>query len=125
MLYCAIDNECIKLKCDNEILISENVFDLYGSHDEADTRLAFHARHADKYNSGNIVVRANDTAVLVIFLVNAAYFVNSQVRMDFGQVHDNSRCYIDITYGCTMVENLRSIPGLYSFNWMRLFSCVL
>ena len=38
VLYCAIDNECVMLKCENSTL--KCVIDLY---DEADTQLAFHA----------------------------------------------------------------------------------
>ena len=57
MLYCSVDNECISLCCDEEGLLSmTNVHELYGEHDEADTRVAFHALHAEQCNPGNTVI---------------------------------------------------------------------
>ena len=54
-LFCSVDNECIKLTCDEKgYLVHENVLDLYGNHDEADTRVAFHAHHASQNGSKNM-----------------------------------------------------------------------
>ena len=46
----------------------ENVPELYGDHLEADTRVAFLAKHVDEANPRNIVIRANDTDIMVILL---------------------------------------------------------
>ena len=55
----------------------EDVTELYGYHLEADTRVAFHAAHADSNNPGNIVIRANDTHILIIMICNATTFTSS------------------------------------------------
>ena len=52
----------------------ENVPELHGDHLEADTRVEFHAKHADEVNAGNIVIRANDTDIMVILITNAVIF---------------------------------------------------
>ena len=57
----------------------EDVHELYGSHDEADTRVAFHVVHVEQLNPGNIVVRCNDTDILIIILSNIQEFSQSHV----------------------------------------------
>ena len=52
-------------------------------HLEAGTRVAFHAFHADSVNPGNIVVRGNDTDILVILTCNAINF-----QATFGWIQD-------------------------------------
>ena len=61
----AIDNKYKKLWW-------ESVDQLYGYHYKADTRIAFHAKHADIKDPGGIVVRANDTDTAVILLFSCA-----------------------------------------------------
>ena len=39
-----------------------------------DTRIAFHAKHADISDPGEIVTRANDTDIAIIFLANISLF---------------------------------------------------
>ena len=39
----------------------EEVHDLCGSHDEADTPVAFHAVNVEQLNLGNTVIKCNDT----------------------------------------------------------------
>ena len=48
----------------------EDVYDLHGAHNEADTRVAFHAVHVEQLNLGNIVIRCNDTEILIVMLSN-------------------------------------------------------
>ena len=64
-MYNAIDNKCEKLWW-------ESVDELYGYHCKADTRIAFHAKHADINDLGGIVVGANDTDTAVILLFSRA-----------------------------------------------------
>ena len=47
---------------------------LYGAHDEADTHVAFHAVQVEHLNPGNIVIRCNDTDILIIMLSNIQKF---------------------------------------------------
>ena len=112
-LFCSVDNECIKLTCDEKgYLVHENVLDLHGNHDEADTRVAFHAHHASQNGSKNIVVRCNDTDILIILLMNSLYFQNCHVWIDIGLDSDNSRRYIDITNGSKKLDYLYALPGV-------------
>ena len=57
----------------------EDVHDLYDAHDEADTRVAFQVVHVEQLNPGNIVVRCNDTDILIIILSNIQEFSQSHV----------------------------------------------
>ena len=69
VFYCSVDNECICLQCNEEGVIQvEDVHDLYGAQDEADTRVVFHKVHVEQLNPGNIVIRCNDTDMLMIML---------------------------------------------------------
>ena len=52
----------------------EDVHDSYGTHNEPDTCVAFHAVYAEQLNPGNIVVRCNDTDILIIILPNIQKF---------------------------------------------------
>ena len=81
--FCSVDNEYTKLSCDEQgYQLHENVFDLYDNHDEA--VVAFHVHHASENGSKNIVVRCNETDILVILLMNSRYFQNSNVWIDVG-----------------------------------------
>ena len=68
VFYCSVDNECICLQCDEGVIQVEDVHDLYGAQDEADTRVVFHTVHVEQSNPGNIVIRCNDTDMLMIML---------------------------------------------------------
>ena len=52
----------------------EDVHDLYGARNEADTCVAFHAVHVEQLNPGNIVIRCNDTDMLIVMLSNIQKF---------------------------------------------------
>ena len=74
----------------------EDVHDLYGAHDEADTRVAFHVVHVEQLDPDNIVVRCNDTDILIIILSNIQEFSQSHVWLDMGLDYNNSRTFIDV-----------------------------
>ena len=115
-LYCSVDNECISLQCDEEgELTMETVHDLYGAHDEADTRVAFHALHVERCHPGNTVIRCNDTDVLIIMLANHEKFKESHVWLDVGLDYNNSRHYVDIKATAQNINYIRALPGIYAF----------
>ena len=117
ILYCSVDNECTMLSCDEDgILSHETVLELYGNHDEADTRIAFHIYHASQNGSENIIVRCNDTDILVILLANCQYFSGSHVWMDVGFDSDNSRRYININNACENINFVSSLVGVYAIS---------
>ena len=91
LFYCAINNLCMKFYSIDNVLKFEEVSDLFGSHAEADTRVMFHAAHADNHNPGNIVVRANDADILIVLLSNVHHLQNSQLCYDAGTDYDNHK----------------------------------
>ena len=44
-LYCAADNECTNFSSDCAFVFTKDLEQLAGDHEEADTRIAFHAMH--------------------------------------------------------------------------------
>ena len=63
-MYNTVDSKCKKLWW-------ESVDQLYGYHYKADTRIDFHAKHADITDPVEIVVSANDTDAAVIPVPNS------------------------------------------------------
>ena len=115
-LICAINNEAKKYMCvDSNHVRVEIVPELFGSHEEADTRVAFHAKHADTFNPGNIVVRGNDTDIVIILVTNAHHFTKSQLWYDAGQAYNNTREYLDIKAFANHIKETRSLAGSYAF----------
>ena len=115
-LYCAVDNKCTKYSSDGEFVFSEDVQELAGNHEEADTRIAFHAKHSSQLGTDNIVVRANDTDVLVILLANNESFSSSHLWLEVGVSANNSRRYIDVSKLSQQLGNsVHALPGLHAF----------
>ena len=110
VLYLSVDNECKKLFCVDGTLKKENVFSLYGYHLEADTRVMFHARHADNEYPGNIVVRGNDTDIFVILIVNVHQLKRSHLWYECGLDHDNSRAFYDSTRLAAAIPFKMALP---------------
>ena len=90
IFYCSVDNICKKFYVHDATLKTEEVHELYGHHLEPDTRVAFHAFHADSVHPGDIVVRGNDTDILIILKCNADKF-SSNIWLDTGLDYNNSR----------------------------------
>ena len=115
-LYCSVDNDCIFLYCDDEgVLHTTDVPELHGAHDEADTRVVFHAMHAEAQGPGSTVVRCNDTDILVIFLANIHKFTETSIWLDAGLDHDCSRVMIDVKATAEKMDYLKALPGIYAF----------
>ena len=98
----------------NGKLCWESVDELYGYHLEADTRIAFHEKHADFNDPGEIVVPANDTDVAIILLANINLF-SFEVWYESGLDYNNIREYLSITKLNQKMENPEAWIGLYSF----------
>ena len=54
--YCSIDNKCIKFYCVEGSLKFETIPELFGDQLEGDTRVMFHAKHADTKSPGNVII---------------------------------------------------------------------
>ena len=117
LFYCSVDNDCIRIQRNNDGEVRvDDIHELHGDHDEADTRVAFHALHADENDPGDIVIRCNDTDVLIIMLTNVHKFQHRKVWLDIGLGHNNTRSFIDVK---ATAENLQpyvqALAGIYSF----------
>ena len=126
VLYCSVDNECKIFSTINGLIKVENIpelygdylelygdhLELYGDHLEADTRVAFHAKHGDEANPGNIVIRANDTIIMVTLLANAKKF-NSHIWYNCGLDSVDTRCYVDITNLAKTTNYVDALLGIY------------
>ena len=84
VFYCSVGNLCNRFWVSDGLLKFELVDELFGSHSEADTRVMMHAKHADQEFGGNIVIRANDTDILIIAATNMRHLVRSSLWMDIG-----------------------------------------
>ena len=93
----------------------EDVHDLYGAHDEPNTRVPFHAVHIEQFNPGNIVIRCNDTDILIIMLSNIQKFSQSHVWLDMGLDYNNSRTFIDVKGTADKLNFIQALPGIYTF----------
>jgi len=101
---------------DNKISKS-NVPSLKCTHEEADTRVVFHAKHISEMTAGsNVIVRANDTDILITLLHHVAR-LNCKLWMDTGSSAINTRRYIDVTtLGAMLGPSVCSaLPALHAF----------
>ena len=106
LLYIAIDNKYNFFFCFNGKLCWESVDELHGYHLETDTRIAFHANHADinDNDSEEIAVRANDTDITINLSENINLF-SSEVWYQSGLYYNNTREYLSITKLNLTMEN--------------------
>ena len=91
-LYISHGGQCRELRNDGGILQSREPHNLQGRHEEAVTLIAFHIR---SIGSGNVLVRSNDTDVVVILLHLAGNSHETNIILDYGS--GNHRRYIDIS----------------------------
>ena len=95
--YCSIENKCTKFYCIEGSLKFETIPELFEDHLEGDTRVLFHAKHADANGPGNIVVQDNGTDIFIILLANVQKLSRSHLWFDTGLDSDNSHNYVDIS----------------------------
>lgn len=120
MLFASYGGECYQYYPDEEqhVSVAEPSY-LQGDHEEADTLIAFHVANI----TGNVIVRASDTDVLVI-LVGAIGQKRPEVRstnkiiMDCGM--GNYRRYIDVTGIANHLDEKKTglaaaLPGYHAF----------
>ena len=96
--------------------------ELASDQEEADTRLTLHAKHiSDSGVFSNIVVRSNDTDVLIILLTHAENMA-AHIWMDAGLNKNNSRRYIDVSKLALQLGSklCAALPGFHAFT-----GCVL
>ncbi|KAL4113704.1 hypothetical protein QTP88_017283 [Uroleucon formosanum] len=68
------------------------------NHEEADTKIIYHLYHISKEPEKQVIIRCNDTDVLIIILGNMYKFINSvNVWLEVGLVSTNNLRYIDVS----------------------------
>ena len=85
-LYFAIDQECYQYTADDGKMYKRQIHELNSGHDEADTRMIFHASFVAGMchdNTPVVVIRSIDTDVFVLMLHHAR-FLDAQLGMDTG-----------------------------------------
>lgn len=95
--YFALEEVCYKYQVENNEIRRQPVEKLNCSHQEADTRIIFHAQFVTDTNTNSkIVVRSSDTDVFVL-LIHFARTLYGNIWMDVGSSSMNTRRLINIT----------------------------
>ena len=116
-LYFGLDEVCYRYKVVDGQVIRQNILDLNCQHEEADTRIVLHIKHAcEEIVLPNIVVRCIDTDVLIILLYHTEN-IEGFVWMDVGLDRNNTRRFVDVTklsgeLGRAMCS---ALPALHAF----------
>lgn len=123
-VYVNDKNTCYQFTSSNNTIIRAISDDYSCNHEEADTRILY---VISKFQSpNNIVVRCNDTDVLVILLGNFHKInAESKILMEVGFYNNNSLRYLDV--GKLFVELgpdvCLALPGLHAFTGCDTTSC--
>ena len=92
--------------------LAQSVPALACSHEEADTRLLFHAKHAFNNGYETVIIHSPDTDVAVLCVANAAQFTGT---LYFATGVNNNFRYIDMTKLSADIGQLANIlPGLHA-----------
>ena len=110
-------SSCFRFTAVEGKVVREEEQTLYSTHEEADTRLFFHLASLPEVQSTerNVVIRSNDTDVLVIALGQASV-IKDNVWLEIGYASDNSLEYVNINqlidhFGMTLC---RSLPAFHA-----------
>ncbi len=98
-LYFALEQECHHYVVEDGTVRRTLVQELRSEHEEADTRLIFHANFVAEVQQEAdtvVVIRSNDTDVFILLLYHAR-FINAHVWMDVGVNAKNNRRMVDIS----------------------------
>ena len=97
-LYLALESVCYKYEVINAAIVRDEMPTYASQHEEADTRMIFHlANIFEESPDVNVVVRSNDTDVLILLVYHVKQIRNNpKVWMDLGVASNNTRRYINI-----------------------------
>lgn len=118
-LYVGLGDHAWLYTCESGIVTRQPVSVLRCSHYEADTRVVWHIKHISETNTdaqSNVVVRCDDTDILVTLLVHVAN-MPVHIWMDVGKSGNNTRRYIDVTLLASHLgsDMTRALPGFHAF----------
>ena len=116
-LFFALGADCYLFEEEDGIVKRKLVQDLQCQHEEADTRIVWHIQHAAvEYSNPNVVVRCNDTDILVI-LLHHMHRLQCHLWMDVGLSGKNTRRYIDVSGLASVLGKsiCDALPALHAF----------
>ena len=104
-LYVSHGLFCVCIKVDALEMAVTYPQDFHGTHEEADTLIAFHVAQA----KGDLIVRACDTDVLIILLGMVGPHAKDEIDVPYGKIImdcglGNSRRYIDVSSICANLD---------------------
>ena len=118
-LYLALESVCYKYEVINAAIVRDEMPTYASQHEEADTRMIFHlANIFEESPDVNVVVRSNDTDVLILLVYHVKQIRNNpKVWMDLGVASNNTRRYINISYLVSTLSPsiVDALPGLHAF----------
>lgn len=115
-LYVTHKELCYSYRCLDDAIVRTEVEQLYGTHEEADTRMIFHLQSL--IPAQNVVFSTADTDVMAILLGNLHKIDPAiKVWIEAGTQGKNNLCYMNISelakeLGTTLC---RAIPGFHAF----------
>ena len=110
------EDKCHSFKTWNGSVVRTEELSLYNTHEEADSRMIYHL--ASILGPANVVIRANDTDVLIILLSYMPYIAtNIHVWQEVGFALKNTLRFIDVNKA---FENLganvcKALPAFHAF----------
>ena len=116
-LYLGLEDKAWLYTARGDKVIRQDITELSCSHEEADTRMVWHVKYiSDMQGKGNVVIRCDDTDVLVIFLAHVLKFA-VHVWLDVGHNNKNNRRYIDVSDLAQHVgpQLCAALPGFHAF----------
>ena len=115
-LFATSRDNCFRFKAENGRVIRTEVTSLKSSHEEADSRMLFHAKSIAAQKK--VVIRTADTDVLIIALCNFPKLHSGmQLWLEVGLYTQNTLRYIDINAMHQQLDNdlCKALPGYHSF----------
>ena len=116
-VYFAIDDVCFRYSIEHGKYVCQEVPELRSQHEEADTRIVFHADFVEKeQQSKTIAVRSCDTDVFIL-LIHHAMNMEASIWMDTGLSARNNRRHINVTdLASTLTPPVcASLPSFHAF----------
>ncbi len=120
-LYYAFENKCQQYQVTEGILETKLISELECCHEEADTRLVYHARHVacKTQEPTTAIVRTDDTDILVLFLYHISNTLAHHVKfyLDMGLDGKNNRHLVDVSSLATTLGSdvCTALPSYHAF----------
>ena len=116
-VYFAVEQECYLYTVERGSVKRSQIHELQSEHQEADTRMVFHANFVAETSDEEpvIVLRCNDTDVFVL-LIHHVRHIKARIWMDAGLGSKNNRRLIDILDLATQLTPTicEALPGFHA-----------